>query len=737
MSNLTRMTALVLMAGLAAPAFAQDSTSANLDAGNGLPGDALDAYSTTLQKKNYVATLSPITTSQGTTFGIVPLIKGSKACTVFFNNLISAQTISQTILDDIDASSKSYLTWGAPGQGISPQNSAGAVSVSGPFGKQFAVAFNEGSGGTTCLPSTESQDNVITGIVNFDPAQPAKMYVQRIVAGVNKANNTAGTLNVGSLAIGGVDSNGYTAIRGDNFGSSSSAPNRILGNNYYLVNANARAAGSINAINSLGGSNATIQPLNNSTVTHQTPNLIPSNLTGSAALVTGSNFNKQYTYQTSPTAMTTTTAQLGTLADIRGGVAFSKKVLFPGTVGTHCILAKTTTTGAALTDSISIWGVTAAGAVSGQRSLTLPASVSDTCDAFTVSGWDFDGYHSQVGAQGGNGCAAVGTDQAGRGLVAGTLYDNTSWNNYIVLATGSSSAVWDNANPFNAIAVGRFDPNTNAAADWRLAAWVNFDPFTLTSTGKPILDSTGSPIGRLCSFWDVHQNPGRQFQWGPDFSQPVIDSAGNIWFLSYVELFNRLPGGGSDFDAALVRAVYDPDTFCYSIDLVLEVGQQITGSDSTVKYQINFLDIVDGDGTSGTGDPSNSSGSLFTNNGLQAAWANVNNAALPPSYPQNLGGLVVGAKIIYDVDSNGQYQDPTSATGNPNSTDEGYNALLYIGNINYCPADVTHDGIIDLGDYFQFFNDFDQNLLGADLNGDLSVDLIDFFMFFNSFDANC
>jgi hypothetical protein len=726
------------MAGLAAPAFAQDSTSRNSDGGGGLPGDAMDAYSTVLQKKNYVATLSPITTSQGTTFGIVPLIKGSKACSVFFNNLISAQSISQTILNDIDATGTNYLTWGAPQQGAHPtENAPGAISVSGPFGKQFGVTFNEGSGGTACLPSTESQDNVITGIVNFDPAAPAKMYVQRVVAGVNKANNTAGTLNVGSLAVGGVDASGFTAIRGDNFGSSSVAPNRISGNNYYLVDAAARNGAVVNQLNSLGGSDVTIRPLNASTTTHSTPSLIPSDLTGSAVVVTGSNFSKQYTYQTSPTAMTTTLAHLGALADIRGGVAFSQKVIFPGSVGTNCILAKTTTAGAALTDSISIWGVDAAGAVTGQRTFTAPTNISDTCDTFTISGWDFDGYHSQVNAQGGNGCAAVGKDQYGNGLVAGTLYDNTTWNNFIVSVLGAPSTVWDNANPYNAIAVGRFDPNSAAPAQWKLAAWVNFDTVTLTSTGKPILDSTGTPIGRVCSFWDVHQDPARQYQWGPDFSQPVIDSAGNIWFMSYVELFNRLPGGGSDFDAALVRAVYDPDQFCYTLDLVLEVGQQITGSDSTVKYQINFLDIVDGDGTSGTGDPSNSSGTIFTNNGLQAAWANVNNTALPASYPQNLGGLVIGAKIIYDVNNDGQYNDPTSGGGNPASTDEGYNALMYIGNIKYCPADVTGDGLIDLGDFFQFFNDFDQNLLGADINGDLSVDLIDFFQFLNSFDQGC
>ncbi len=54
-----------------------------------------------------------------------------------------------------------------------------------------------------------------------------------------------------------------------------------------------------------------------------------------------------------------------------------------------------------------------------------------------------------------------------------------------------------------------------------------------------------------------------------------------------------------------------------------------------------------------------------------------------------------------------------------------------------CPSDVNSDGVVDLADFFQFFNDFDQSLPGADITGDANVDLADFFAFLNAFDANC
>ena len=45
------------------------------------------------------------------------------------------------------------------------------------------------------------------------------------------------------------------------------------------------------------------------------------------------------------------------------------------------------------------------------------------------------------------------------------------------------------------------------------------------------------------------------------------------------------------------------------------------------------------------------------------------------------GGLVVTARIVYDLDANGLFQDPSAAGSNLASTDEAYNAVLYVGNV--------------------------------------------------------
>lgn len=61
------------------------------------------------------------------------------------------------------------------------------------------------------------------------------------------------------------------------------------------------------------------------------------------------------------------------------------------------------------------------------------------------------------------------------------------------------------------------------------------------------------------------------------------------------------------------------------------------------------------------------------------------------------------------------------------------NAVL----LNVCSVDLNCDGEVDLVDYFEFFNCFDQSQLCADVSGDGSVDLVDFFEFFNAFDGGC
>jgi Tol biopolymer transport system component len=74
--------------------------------------------------------------------------------------------------------------------------------------------------------------------------------------------------------------------------------------------------------------------------------------------------------------------------------------------------------------------------------------------------------------------------------------------------------------------------------------------------------------------------------------------------------------------------------------------------------------------------------------------------------------------------------DPARLTP-PNSFD------LFVGTAKLCQADLVPDGVLDLSDFFQFFNYFDQSDPGADIDGNPGVDLGDFFLFFNLFDSGC
>jgi len=132
------------------------------------------------------------------------------------------------------------------------------------------------------------------------------------------------------------------------------------------------------------------------------------------------------------------------------------------------------------------------------------------------------------------------------------------------------------------------------------------------------------------------------------------------------------------------------------------VGDTFPGANSGRNYQIQSLALADGD--------SISSASLSSSNSLQQGWNNIDVSGLPAAAPQNLGGLVVDARIVYDTNNDGSYQDPTQPGGNLNSPDEAYNVVLYIGNTTPpevgppCDADVNQDGVADQGDVDYLIN---------------------------------
>jgi acid phosphatase len=57
--------------------------------------------------------------------------------------------------------------------------------------------------------------------------------------------------------------------------------------------------------------------------------------------------------------------------------------------------------------------------------------------------------------------------------------------------------------------------------------------------------------------------------------------------------------------------------------------------------------------------------------------------------------------------------------------------------LRVCIADLNCDASVDLVDFFEFLNCFDQSLACADVDDAPGVDLGDFFAFFNAFDASC
>jgi hypothetical protein len=121
-------------------------------------------------------------------------------------------------------------------------------------------------------------------------------------------------------------------------------------------------------------------------------------------------------------------------------------------------------------------------------------------------------------------------------------------------------------------------------------------------------------------------------------------------------------------------------------------------------------------------------------------WNNVANAALAQNAPQHVGGIALSARVVYDTDQNGQFQDPTAVSGVQTSADEAYNVALYIGNITPlagCDSiDFNNNGVFpedqDVIDFFSVLsgavcatcNDIDFN------NNDVfpeDQDVIDFF----------
>ena len=703
MRHQMKIAALIGAAGMCGSAIAQDSVSNNL---GGLPGDALDPW--TDHAAAYVVDLAPIATSMGHTFGLAPLLKSTQIDPAFFNNLGSTATISTDVLNGVPFSRAEYMAWDFAGGGVDGNNLPGTMVSPMGNGSQFAIGWSEFGASV----SGSSYNGMIGAIVNFDPADANRLYVDRRMGAVNSSSGLVGD----SSQLGGVsvDANGNLYYRGDNFNST--GPDQIQGTNIFRTRLADRDTGAQNFV-SLGGTLDATDFILQNAGTHSVPNNLPASIAGGNGVYGGPNFSSEYVYGASLGATNATTGHLdtsgGRTGDHRGNVGSTLGDPFGfGGVYTYGVLAKDANND---TRAWNVWGVDATGAVVGNKAWDVPPSVTDNDDGFTIdyslfNSYEFLNYIGSVPFRGGVGNVAVGQDINGNALFAATISENGFNDDFS-----------------NQIIVGRYNPDTGVT-DFTFAGYIDIFGLGTRDAGKPIFDDQGNEVGQLVNLDAV--TGGTPL--GPSLSAPAFDSAGNIWFIGAVELYDRFQDGGSDFDGALLRAVLDPDTFSYRLELVLENGTRATGPNSGLEYSVDFLGTANGGGGANPG-------SLWSNNVSASSWNGVSIAGTEPGDEITNGGVIVNTSITYDIDGDGIFNDPTSGNFDPGApADESYSVALYIGYYQAdCPADFNGDGDANFFDVSAFLGAFNAQDPAADVNNDGDINFFDVSMFLTDFNAGC
>jgi hypothetical protein len=636
---------------------AQDSTSLL----NTLPGDSVDPTNTTEQINNYVLDLAALKSTSGRVYGVAPMAKASQDFSApnFFSAALSAQTISRSTKLGVPFVRSSYSSWNTAGSGINndpTRNTPGTpIDTSTFVGSQFGFAFSQFSDDDPDNPFL-SFNSIVGGTANFEMGTPSRLYVSR----VQVANNDmTWSCNVSQFGMGAVDADGWLTLRADGYGASScggfTAP---TGDNLFLINSLARTGNVINMISNLGASDTGVWALQNSGTTHGPASMIPSSLTGGTPILLGSNWGAQFVYGDSSPLTSTGGHFAGSVTDHRGLVSYTTES-FPGifgagsTHGSGAILGK-----AGGSNTLSVWGLASTGAPVGPVSLTYPGNgaISDPS-----TGWapapgigSFANYYSSTAFRGGTGQVAVGKDQAGR-LIA--VAEMNHPNFVSAVSTDNMLCVARTAN--------------GSSIQWVVAA------YTEGSTGKPVYGDFGTnQVGTLVGY-----EPGASFPSGPAISCPMVDSVGNIYFNGRV-----LMNGESFFRDSLVRAVYNPASFEYDLELVLSEGDVVKGGNSNTSYQIDFLSIAGGAGST----PS----APYSQNINQSSFNGTSTAGLSTGDTASLGGIVISATIIYDTDGDGDYERQSSE---PLSMDQDYQTLLFVTSAKDCNSNGIPDDL-DIAD---------------------------------------
>jgi len=717
---------------LNAAAVAQDSVAV----ASGLPGDSPSAYQTTSgdsrQILRFAVDLAPKTSSWGGKYAIGPVIKASRSNTSgYFDQLIGAQAVSARFATGPLSSNQNYLLWSAaPGTGVNPPSNTLATQ---PFpganrvGQHFGLAFMEFGAGADAAFGTGDDDNgVIGATIDFQYRRPNRLYVQRIVAAANKPSATAS--GTASFGIGAVDEVGNVHIYSDGFGMT--ATSRVTARALLRVRMLSRGVGVVNTVQGAGsaialGDAASTDIIRAGSVIDTVPAIISAGLPGGAGrpVLLATDLIGNFVYESSAASASTTAAYLpGTGGSPRGSVCFIPQVYTPvapsagGGVGTCATLIRTNNN--TTTRAIQVFGVASDGSVGGTAGVALPSAagvVVDRDDGFDpgaaltpMTAHEFTNYASQASFRGGNSQVAMVQLPSGDMLVAAT-----------VAANGGGSAVPQSQD--NYIAVARL-PAAGGAPTWTIAAHTGASGFVGTGTGvasKTIWGRTLptdplAPIGRLARFTEVNGAASS----GPSISSPALDLAGNLYFMATI----GLTGPTTTFTTGLLRANFDPATNAYRLELLTSIGDVLPGLNSGKNYQVQYLGVADADSVD--------SGSVFSSSIVQDTVAGTApmGASAPYASPRSLGALVLRAKIVYDMNGDGAYADPSGGGAATSSPDQAYNVAMII-----MPAfprgDFNHDQQVTVQDIFDFLGAWFGQTTAGDWNGDGANTVQDIFDF--------
>jgi hypothetical protein len=665
-------------------ALAQDSVSS----AGVLPGDAVSAYAaggtsgTTEQSNSYVVDTALKRSSWGQRFVLAPLVKSSATTSLtatgsapFFNHLIASTTASASFSARGPLVRTAYSQWTSAGQGINAVRNTAPTSlaVTDLQGQTFGSAFLEfGPGADGTWGTGDDENNIIAALTSVRPRSTSRLYVARVMAAANKLGTAAGNATLG---LGSIDNAGFVHFSGDGLNMSLGA-NPILNKRLFRVNALARSNSIASAISESGGSDApATSALANSLITLTTPSILPSDIAGRPVLL-GLDLAGNYQAEQTAGAVTLSTAHLPAGASARGSIGLTPYTFGPlgaTSVSTGAVIARAPAT--TKTRALSAWGIAPNGAPTANLLVQMPTTTGvliDRDDSFdpalafgSPENQEFTNYQSQAVFRGANGPAAVTVLASGDMLLAAT-----------VAATGGGAAVPQSMNGY--IAVARVPAGNTGNVTWTIAAHTGNSAGAAGGLSKKIYgdngadglpgtgdegenDGTvdGAPIGELALNSEVF--PGATG--GPSISAPAFDSAGNVYFMSAIELFQVNQPRRT---VGLLRANLDPATNAYKLELLAQIGDVLPGVNSQRNYQIQFLSVADSD--------SIDSGSIWSSSSVQTPLAHISRASLPYASPLSLGALVFRAKLTYDVNNDGSYVDPTGPGGV--AGDESYNVLL-------------------------------------------------------------